>query len=185
MGCCCTVKDLCSGCLIHVATVASWCSWGTGKLPSTAHMLINRFGSLFRYVLFAKEISRHTSIQLVFCSPCQHPQLCGLTNWYMDFVEGFSKVGGKSVELIVVNWFSKYAHFIALGHPYSTMFVAKAFFGSIVQLHGFLCSIVSVCYIVFTSDFCMNYSTSSGPSCAWVVGGLRLSTRWFSCIFVV
>jgi len=33
----------------------------------------------------------------------------------LDFVEGFPKVGGKSMVLTVVDRFSKYAHFIALG----------------------------------------------------------------------
>jgi hypothetical protein len=46
----------------------------------------------------------------------------------MDFMEGFPKVGGKSIILIVVDRFSKYAHFITLGHPYSATTVAKAFF---------------------------------------------------------
>jgi hypothetical protein len=61
----------------------------------------------------------------------------------MDFVEGFPKVGGKSVILTVVDCFSKYAHFIALGRPYSAASVAKAFFEGIVHLHGLPCSIVS------------------------------------------
>jgi hypothetical protein len=46
----------------------------------------------------------------------------------MDFVEGFPKVGGKSVVLTVVHRMSKYAHFITLGHPYSATSVTKAFF---------------------------------------------------------
>jgi hypothetical protein len=33
----------------------------------------------------------------------------------MDFVEGFLKVGGKSVILTVVDRFSKFEHFISLG----------------------------------------------------------------------
>ena len=71
----------------------------------------------------------------------------------MDFVEGFPKVGGKSVILTVVDRFSKYAHFIPLGHPYSANSVARAFFDEIVRLHGFPCSIVSDRDPVFTSSF--------------------------------
>ena len=71
----------------------------------------------------------------------------------MDFVEGFSRVGGKSVILTVVDRFSKMAHFIALSHPYSASSVARAFFDNIVPLHGFPCSIVSDRDTVFTSNF--------------------------------
>jgi hypothetical protein len=69
----------------------------------------------------------------------------------MDFVEGFPKVGGKSVILTVVDRFSKFAHFIPLGHPSSASSVAKAFFDNIVHLHGFPASIVSDWDPVFTS----------------------------------
>ena len=71
----------------------------------------------------------------------------------MDFIEALSKVGGKSVILTVVDRFSKYAHFIALRHPYSATSVARAFFDQIVRLHGIPCSIVSDWGPVFTSMF--------------------------------
>jgi hypothetical protein len=71
----------------------------------------------------------------------------------MDFVEGFPKVGGKSVILMVVDRFSKFAHFIPLGHQYSAMSVAKTFFYEIVRVHGFPCSIVSDCDLVFIGSF--------------------------------
>jgi hypothetical protein len=71
----------------------------------------------------------------------------------MDFIEGFSKVGGKSVILTVVGRFSKYAYFIPLSHPYSASSVARAFFENIVRLHGVPCSIVSNRDPIFTSIF--------------------------------
>jgi transposase InsO family protein len=69
----------------------------------------------------------------------------------MDFIDGLPKVHGKSVILTVVDRFSKYAHFIALSHPYSAASVARAFFDGIVRLHGFPTSIVSDRDPVFTS----------------------------------
>jgi hypothetical protein len=53
----------------------------------------------------------------------------------MDLVDGLPKVHGKSVILTVVDQFSKYAHFIALSHPYTLASVARAFFDGIVRLH--------------------------------------------------
>jgi hypothetical protein len=70
----------------------------------------------------------------------------------MDFVEGFPKVSGKSVILTVVDQFSKFAHFILVGHPYSAASVAKAFFDNIVHLHGLLAFIVSDRDPIFISN---------------------------------
>ena len=71
----------------------------------------------------------------------------------MDYIERFPHVGGKTVILTVVDRFSKYAHFIALGHPYTAISVARVFFDNIVRLHGVPCSIVSDRDPVFTSAF--------------------------------
>ena len=89
----------------------------------------------------------------------------------MDFVEGFPKVGGKSVVLTVVDRFSKYAHFLALGHPYSATSVAKAFFDQIVRLHGLPASIVSDRDPVFTSNLWQELFQLSGTK-------LRLSSAF-------
>jgi hypothetical protein len=61
----------------------------------------------------------------------------------LDFVEGLPEVNDKSVILMVVDHFSKYAHFIALGHPYTATSVACAFLADIVRLHRFPASVVS------------------------------------------
>lgn len=71
----------------------------------------------------------------------------------MDFIEGLPKVGGKFVILSVVDRFSKYAHFVTLGHPYTASSVACAFFTDIVRLHGMPSSIASDRDPVFTSNF--------------------------------
>jgi len=68
----------------------------------------------------------------------------------LDFIEALPKVHGKSVLLTVVDRFSKFTHFIPLGHPYTASSVARAFFQEIVRLHGFPESIVSDHDPVFT-----------------------------------
>jgi hypothetical protein len=84
------------------------------------------------------------------------------TDIAINFVEGFLRIGGKSVVMTVVDRFAKYAHFIPLGHPYTAVSVAQAFFNNIVKLHGILYSIVSDCDPVFTSMFWKELFTLSG-----------------------
>lgn len=43
----------------------------------------------------------------------------------LDFIEALPKVHGKSVILTVVDRFSKHAHFIALGQPYTASSVTR------------------------------------------------------------
>jgi hypothetical protein len=69
----------------------------------------------------------------------------------MDFIEGFSKVGGKAMILTAIDRLSKYAYFIALAHPYTATTVTTAFFEHIVKLHGVPASIVSDRDPIFTS----------------------------------
>uniref|UniRef100_A0A8I6WK04 Uncharacterized protein n=1 Tax=Hordeum vulgare subsp. vulgare TaxID=112509 RepID=A0A8I6WK04_HORVV len=89
----------------------------------------------------------------------------------LDFIEGLPKVGGKSVILTVVDRFSKYAHFIAMGHPYTAASVARAFFDGIVRLHGFLSSIVTDRDPVFTGHVWQDLFRLAGVK-------LRMSTAF-------
>jgi transposase InsO family protein len=89
----------------------------------------------------------------------------------MDFVKALPKVHGKSVILTVVDQFSKYAHFIALDHPYTASSVARVFFMDIVRLHGFPESIVSDRDPVFTSNIWRELFKLAGVT-------LRLSTAF-------
>ena len=52
----------------------------------------------------------------------------------MDFVEGLLKSEGRDNILVVVDWLTKFAHFIA--HPYIAKDVARAFLDRVVKLHG-------------------------------------------------
>lgn len=44
--------------------------------------------------------------------------------------------------IVVVGYLSKYAHFIALKHPFTTHIIAKAFLKEVVRLHDIPSSII-------------------------------------------
>jgi transposase InsO family protein len=72
------------------------------------------------------------------------------THISLDFVEGLPKSEGKDVILVVVDRFTKYAHFIPLSHPYTVKQVADLFQENIARLHGQPSVIVSDRDRVFT-----------------------------------
>lgn len=71
----------------------------------------------------------------------------------MDFISGLSKSQGKEVIFVVVDRLSKYSHFMALAHPYSTKIVAQCYLDNVFKLHGWPRSIVSDRDSVFLSKF--------------------------------
>ncbi|CAL1391412.1 unnamed protein product [Linum trigynum] len=82
----------------------------------------------------------------------------------MDFVDGLPSSGGKSVILVVVDRLTKYAHFLALSHPYTARTVVDHFVTGIVRLHGPPRSIVSDRDRVFMSHFWQELHRQSGTT---------------------
>jgi hypothetical protein len=70
---------------------------------------------------------------------------------FMDFIEGLPKSQGYSVILAVVDRLTKFAHFIAVKHPYTTSNIARLFMDNIVKLHGLPHSIVTNRDTIFVS----------------------------------
>jgi hypothetical protein len=71
----------------------------------------------------------------------------------MDFIEGLPQSGTANCIFVVVNKFTKFGHFIALKHPYTTTLVAKVLMDHVYKLHGLPASIVSDRDPIFTSSF--------------------------------
>jgi hypothetical protein len=71
----------------------------------------------------------------------------------MDFVEGLPLSYGYNSILVVVDRFTKFAHFIPLRHPFIAPAVARLFVDTVVKLHDMPQTIISDRDRIFTSVF--------------------------------
>lgn len=69
----------------------------------------------------------------------------------MDFIEGLPMSRGKDVIFVVVDRLTKYAHFLALSHPYAVEQVVEDFMDNIHKLHGMPNAIITDRDRIFTS----------------------------------
>lgn len=65
------------------------------------------------------------------------------TDLTMDFIEALPSSQGKNTILVVVDRLSKYAHFMALAHPFSAKDVVVVFMNYVFKLHGMPEKVVS------------------------------------------
>jgi len=80
----------------------------------------------------------------------------------LDFIEGLPSSHDNDSILVVVNRLSKYAHFVALSHPFSTKTVVEQFVEHIIKLHGMPKFIISDRDPIFISKFWQEFFTMSG-----------------------
>lgn len=80
----------------------------------------------------------------------------------MDFIEGLPISERYSCILVIVDKFSKYAHFLPLIHPYTAQSVATTFMKNFYKLHGMPKVIISDRDRIFTSLFWEHLFTKSG-----------------------
>jgi hypothetical protein len=71
----------------------------------------------------------------------------------LDFIDGLPLFAGKDSISVVVDRLTKYGHFFALSHPYSTKKIAETFVKGVMKLHGVPRSIVSDRDPIFISLF--------------------------------
>jgi len=69
----------------------------------------------------------------------------------MDFIEGLPKSQKFDTIMVVIDKYTKYAHFIPLAHPFAALTVAQAYLDYVYKLHGLPKGIVSDRDKIFTS----------------------------------
>jgi hypothetical protein len=89
----------------------------------------------------------------------------------MDFVEGLPLSGSANSIVVVVDKFTRYAHFIPLQHPFTAAKVASAYLNNVFKLHSLPKVMVSDRDPVFTSRFWRELFTQIGSE-------LRMSSSY-------
>jgi len=89
----------------------------------------------------------------------------------MDFIDGLPQSGKFNCILVIVDKFTRYAHFLPLQHPFTAAKVALSFIDNIYKLHGLPKVIISDIDPVFTSKFWKELFQNIGTE-------LRMSTPY-------
>jgi hypothetical protein len=92
------------------------------------------------------------------------------TDISMDFIVGLPKSKNKLVVMVVVHHISKYDHFCALQHPFTTSIVAQFFMDNIFKLHGMLHSFVFYHDPTFTNTFWKELFGLQGTQLHLIIG---------------
>lgn len=87
----------------------------------------------------------------------------------MDFIDGLPQSGHSNCIWVIVDKFTKFAHFLPLVHPYTAAKLALLCMIHIYKLHGFPGAIISDRDLVFTSHFWKEMFT-------YAVSELRMSS---------
>lgn len=124
-----------------------------------------RVKKLFAWVGLKKAVEEFVQ-QCLICQQAKHehcsypgllqPLVIPSAAWQdvsMDFIEGLPLSKGANVIFVVVDRYTKFAHFLPLRHPFSALQVAKVYLNNVASLYGLPKSIVSDRDKVFTSNF--------------------------------
>ena len=144
-----------------IATLHSLAIGGHSGTNATYHRL--------KYLFSWKGMKQDVDSFVKQCSICQHAKHVnalpsGLLAplpipegaWQqisMDFIEGLPTSNGFNAILVVVDSFTKYAHFLPLKHPFTTAHIARLVLDNIVKLHGLPKSIITDRDKIFVSAF--------------------------------
>jgi hypothetical protein len=112
----------------------------------------------------------------------------------MDFIEGLPRSGSANCIMVIVDRFSKFAHFVPLLHPFSAQQVAQSFLDQVYRLHGMPTHIVSDRDKIFTSTFWrelfrlaqvqLNMSSACHPQSDGQTERVNQCLQTFLCCFV-
>lgn len=134
---------------------------GHSGFPVTCKRIL----SLFRWTGLKAMVQQYVSTwQVCQQSKLERVQYPGLLKtlsvpdeaWYtvsMDFIHGLPTSGRYNCILVIIDSFSKFAHFVPVRHPFTASKIADIFMDNIYRLHGLPVAVVSDRDPVFTSKF--------------------------------